>query len=69
MRVNPTLRRPLALGVAAVATSLVTAWAGAAAPTAVSAEVAAAAATSPIDIPGRGADVPFVEHEAETAAT
>ncbi|WP_053714704.1 glycosyl hydrolase family 28-related protein [Saccharothrix sp. NRRL B-16348] len=68
MRVNPTLRRPLALGAAAVATSLLTALTIAAAPGEVAAE-AAAAATSPFEIPGRGADVPFVEHEAETAAT
>ncbi|MEV8437296.1 discoidin domain-containing protein [Actinosynnema sp. NPDC051121] len=69
MRVDPTLRRPLALGAAAVATSLLAAIAVAAAPSEVAAQAAAAAATSPFEIPGRGADVPFVEHEAETAAT
>ncbi|MFC5058175.1 discoidin domain-containing protein [Saccharothrix xinjiangensis] len=68
MRLPHHRRRLPVLGAAATAAALL-----AAAVVAVAAPAApppaAAAAGSPFDVPNRGADVPFVEHEAEDAAT
>ncbi|MFD7659241.1 discoidin domain-containing protein [Actinosynnema sp. NPDC059797] len=66
-------RRLPALGAiptaAALLAAAVVATAAPAGSPAAAAPPAAAAAGSPFDVPGRGADVPFVEHEAEDAAT
>ncbi len=67
MRSSP--QRLLAFGAACLSAAVVTALV-VAAPQAASGQIAPAAAyTSPFDIPGRGATVPFTEHEAENAAT
>ncbi|PRY34558.1 discoidin domain-containing protein [Umezawaea tangerina] len=70
MRTESPLRRPLALSAAALSAAVVTALVVVASPESASGQVAAAAAyTSPFDIAGRGATVPFTEQEAESAAT
>ncbi|SCE85011.1 Pectate lyase superfamily protein [Micromonospora coriariae] len=62
------LRHPTRAGLAAIAATLLAATSLTAVAITGTATPASAAGLSPFDIPGRGATVPFVEHEAEKAA-
>ncbi|MGQ5263171.1 discoidin domain-containing protein [Micromonospora sp. ZYX-F-536] len=62
------LRHPTRAGLAAIAATLLVATSLTALAVTGTATPASAAGLSPFDIPGRGATVPFIEHEAEKAA-